>query len=573
MRDINFEAHDKPLSAVLFSQRKYRIPRYQRPYAWNIDQVSELWEDLITNEEPYFLGSLIFNTESEKNDGYADIIDGQQRLLTITILIAVLRDLAKSIDPDKAKLYQRQDIAIEDRDGTESYRILPADTLADYFEKYIQRDDGGILGSQTNTAEEERVKQNYEYLFDRAATELKRFSNRDAKLDALNRLRRKVADLVVISVEIAKEEDAYEIFETTNARGLELSVADLLKNLIFKKIKPGEDRDFAKEVWQQITSDIESTNTELRKFIRYFWISKHAFVSEKRLYREIKNKVTDWPRLLNDLWDDSSWFNKILEGNEQDFQNLKHGEKIYKAIFALRLMQVSQCYVLLLSILRNIDQLGTDPTRIFQLIERFTFQYSVVCKLPTNRIEKIYSKFALKIQETIDNEPEKKILGRIFAELEKELKAEAPSAQLFKERFGEVCYKNSENSRRLIKYILSEIDSRLRATDENRIDFNTVNIEHVLPQNPHKDWRLTKNEVKGYVNKIGNLTLLSKRINSKVQNVPIEKMLPELEKSELPITRELVLRIKGSNSEWGEEQIIRRQEEFAETALTDIWRL
>ncbi len=569
MRDINFEAHDKPLSAVLFSQRKYRIPRYQRPYAWNIDQVSELWEDLITNEEPYFLGSLIFNTESEKNDGYADIIDGQQRLLTITILIAVLRDLAKSIDPDKAKLYQRQDIAIEDRDGTESYRILPADTLADYFEKYIQRDDGDILGSQTNTAEEERVKQNYEYLFDRAATELKRFSNRDAKLDALNRLRRKVADLVVISVEIAKEEDAYEIFETTNARGLELSVADLLKNLIFKKIKPGEDRDFAKEVWQQITSDIESTNTELRKFIRYFWISKHAFVSEKRLYREIKNKVTDWPRLLNDLWDDSSWFNKILEGNEQDFQNLKHGEKIYKAIFALRLMQVSQCYVLLLSILRNIDQLGTDPTRIFQLIERFTFQYSVVCKLPTNRIEKIYSKFALKIQETIDNEPEKKILGRIFAELEKELKAEAPSAQLFKERFGEVCYKNSENSRRLIKYILSEIDSRLRATDENRIDFNTVNIEHVLPQNPHKDWRLTKNEVKGYVNKIGNLTLLSKRINSKVQNVPIEKKLPELEKSELPITRELVL----SNSEWGEEQIIRRQEEFAETALTDIWRL
>jgi hypothetical protein len=193
--------------------------------------------------------------------------------------------------------------------------------------------------------------------------------------------------------------------------------------------------------------------------------------------------------------------------------------------------------------------------------------------LPTNRIEKIYSKFALKIQETIDNEPEKKILGRIFAELEKELKAEAPSAQLFKERFGEVCYKNSENSRRLIKYILSEIDSRLRATDENRIDFNTVNIEHVLPQNPHKDWRLTKNEVKGYVNKIGNLTLLSKRINSKVQNVPIEKKLPELEKSELPITRELVLRIKGSNSEWGEEQIIRRQEEFAETALTDIWRL
>src|SRR5947209_4374272 len=147
MTDINFEAHDRPLSAVLFSQRKYRIPRYQRPYAWDIDEVSEFWEDLITNDEPYFLGSLIFNTESEEKEGYADIIDGQQRLLTITIFIAVLRDLANNIDPDRAKLYQRQDIAMEDRDGMESYRIKPADTLYEYFTDFIQRDDSNVITS------------------------------------------------------------------------------------------------------------------------------------------------------------------------------------------------------------------------------------------------------------------------------------------------------------------------------------------------------------------------------------------------------------------------------------------
>ena len=576
MKDINFEAHDKPLSEVLFSQRKYRIPRYQRPYAWSIDQISELWEDLLTSDEPYFLGSLIFNTEQERGEGYADIIDGQQRLLTITILIAVMRDLAKSLDTDRAKLYQRQDIAIEDRDGTESYRILPADTLAEYFKKHIQRDDNNIFNSIPATAEESRVKENYEWLNERATAELKRFPSRDAQLDILNRLRKKIADLVVISVEIAREEDAYEIFETTNARGLELSVADLLKNLIFKRIQPGDDRDFAKEVWQQISANIESTSTDLRKFIRYYWISKHAFISEKRLYREIKNKTTDWQGLLTDLWENSTWYNRIFDGNEQDFQSLKHGNRIYKSIFALRLMQVSQCYVLLLAILRNIERLGTDPVRIFQFIERFTFQYSVVCKLPTNRIEKIYSKSALKIEEAISQEPEKKIPGRIqsiLAELEKELRAEAPSEQLFNEKFADISYRNSENSRRLTKYILAEINTSLRNTDENRIDFNSVNIEHVLPQNPHKDWRLTKTEIKGYVNKLGNLTLLSKRINSKVQNVPINRKLPELQKSELPVTQQLVAQILASNNEWGEEQITKRQAELAECAYKSIWVL
>ncbi len=83
----------------------------------------------------------------------------------------------------------------------------------------------------------------------------------DAKAESVKSLRDKVASLIVINVEIAKEEDAYEIFETTNARGVELSVADLLKNLIFKKIPAGNDRDLAKEIWLDISVNIESTDT------------------------------------------------------------------------------------------------------------------------------------------------------------------------------------------------------------------------------------------------------------------------------------------------------------------------
>jgi uncharacterized protein with ParB-like and HNH nuclease domain len=573
---IKYEAHDRPLSIVLFSQRKYRIPRYQRPYAWGIDEVSEFWEDLIATDEPYFLGSLIFNTELEEQEGYADIIDGQQRLLTITIFTSVLRDLAKNIDPERAKLYQWQDIAVVDREGRESYRIKPADTLNEYFTNYIQKNDSDIHNSTPSTLEEKRVKGNYAYLYERVAGELNRFPNREAKLEVLNRLRKKVAALVVISVEIAREEDAYEIFETTNARGLELSVADLLKNLIFKKIRPGEDRDFAKEVWQEITNDIESTNTELRKFIRYFWISKQAFVSEKRLYREIKNKVTDWEKLLTELWDNAGLYNRIIVGNEQDYQSWKQGNKIYKSIFALRLMQVTQCYVFLLAVLRNLDKIGTDPAPMFKLIENFTFQYSAVCKLPTNRIEQIYSKYALRIEGIISQVADKGISEKIqstFKELENELRNNAPSEQLFKESFDDISYKSSESSRLLTKYILSKVDTFMRKTDEQQIDFNAVNIEHLLPQNPHRDYKLKKGDIKGYVNKLGNLTLLSSRINSRVQNVLIEKKLPELEKSELPITKQLIEFLKATKCVWREEQINQRQRELADLAYKNIWSL
>ncbi len=412
--ELKFDAKDTNIGSVLFSEnKKFQVPRYQRPYAWTTEQVSEFWEDLLTNAEPYFLGSLIFNLEEEGETGYIDIIDGQQRLLTITILMSVLRDTMKSLDQEKSKLYQRKAISIENWKGGEAYRIVPSDTLKDYFTQHIQSGEGDILNSAPNTDEEQKVKSVYEYLKERVDLEQKRIPSVEGKIEILENLRDKVAGLIVINVEIAKEEDAYEIFETTNARGVELSVADLLKNLIFKKIPAGKDRDFAKEVWQDISVYIESSDTELKKFIRYYWISKYSQVTEKKLYREIKNKVKNWQSFLEEIWDAADLYNKMLEGSETDFQHLKNGLKIYDSLLALKIMGVSQSYVLLMSILRNHEKLGTDPYRIFQLIEKFSFQYHVVSKLPGNRIEKIYSKYALKLEDTINSSTDKNIGGKI----------------------------------------------------------------------------------------------------------------------------------------------------------------
>ena len=576
-KEFTFEADDKPLSEIFFeTSRVYRIPRYQREYEWDSEKIAEFWEDLSSSDEPYFLGSFIFNTEKEKNEGYVDIIDGQQRLITITILSAVIRDLAKDLDPESFTLFQSKDIAIIDWLGHSSYRIIPAESLEQYFVSYIQSGKEDILQSNAKTPEEKRVLNTYKELKDRVAADLL-YKNNETQLNNLNNLRGKLRALKAINVEISREEDAYDIFETTNARGMELSVSDLLKNLIFKNIQPGDGKDFAKELWDDIIKNVEQTNTEVKRFIRYYWISKYNFVQEKRLYKEIKKKIpqSQWEKFLQDLWEDLIRYNHLLEGDLADFQEYgDHRTKIYELVFALRLMNVSQCFVLLLSILRNFNRLGFDPYRFFQFLERFTFQYAVICKLPGNRVEKIYSKYALEIEKAAKDGPSERVtrkLQSVFSSLENELKAEAPSETLFMEGFSDLEYKNSEDSRRMIKYVLGRVNGHYKHTDEYIIDFSRVNIEHLLPQNPDKEWKLSKKEIKTYVNNIGNLTLLSQVLNSKAQNAIVAKKLPELKKSELEMNKVLVKTLEDKNCEWGDEQIGLRQKELAEIAYESVW--
>ncbi|MFC1749668.1 DUF262 domain-containing protein [Pseudomonadota bacterium] len=505
--------------------------------------------------------------------GFVEVIDGQQRMLTITILMAVIRDLAQELDPDLAARIHRQDIAVEDRSGVQFFRIQCGDSLRPYFEQCVQGRGGAPADSAPNTPEENRVKANYLILRDRVVGELNRFTNKSQKLAYLENLRAKVTALPVIRIDISSEEDAYEIFETTNARGVDLSITDLVKNLIFKKIRKKDDRDLAREIWTEIVRNVEETNTEMKRFIRYFWLSKYSSVSEKKLFREIKKEVSDWDVFLDEIWNASQWYNKLLEVSEDDWKDIKHGVRITRAVTALRLMNVTQCHVLFLSLMRNYDKLGTDPVRVFEVVESFTLNHAAVCKLPANKVEKIYSRCAREIEHCVNNEPPKRVAGEVQSILEKlrrDLVSERPSYELFEQRFMNLSYGLSQQKRQLVKYVLSKINS-LGHTGEHKIDFDNVNIEHVLPQTPAKEWHLTRSDVKPYVNKLGNLTLVSKTFNSRVGNKVIKEKKKELVKSEIRMTQELVASLEENGNRWGQDEIEERQRELAGIAYNKVW--
>ncbi len=571
---LKFDAKDHPLRDVLFSNWKFKIPRYQRFYTWGEDQLSDFWLDLTLDNNSYFFGSFILNKEFERKKGYIEIVDGQQRILTVTIFMAVIRDIANTFDHELANLIHRKDIAHESYDGKESYRVECSESIKEFFEKNIQSKDSQIIESIPNTPEESRVKKNYDYLYKKIINKYNNFETPYLRKEYLQDLREKVADLIVIKIEIESEEAAYEIFETTNARGVDLSIADLLKNLIFKNIRNTGKRDEAKEIWTEIIQNIHETNTEMKKFIRYYWISKHSMVTEKNLFKNIKKDINDWKLLISNLKDASMHYNILLEGEKADWGNIKHGAKLFRSINALKYMNVSQCYVLLLSILRNFDKLGTSPLRIIEVIEKFTFNYSVICKLPANKVEKIYSKYAREIERIVTNEIPKKIhscTNRLFSELENVLKNENPSLDLFIEKFRELSYSNSQQRRILVKYVLEKLSSQ-KQTGEFKIDFDNVNIEHFLPQNP-VEWGLTKPEIKPYVNLLGNLTLVSKGFNSTIGNKPIEEKIKTLTKSEIQITQELVKRVYDQEMNWDEAAIKERHDALAKIAYNEIWNL
>jgi uncharacterized protein with ParB-like and HNH nuclease domain len=581
-KEFSFQARDTRLKDILFSTSKYKIPRYQRSYTWNEDQLSDFWSDLVNNDKSYFIGSFILNKESLKETGYIDVIDGQQRILTSTIFLAALRDLLKGIsdqNEDDAKkiseLIQTQDIAMLDRNGNESYRIVCGDSTKAFFEKNIQNKVSEINMSDPKTIEETLIKKNYEYFNQKITAELNNRVTQQSKIAYLQELREKIAELIVIEITIESEEDAYEIFETTNARGVELSVADLLKNLIFKKIPKKKDKDTAKELWNDIVANITETNTDLKRFLRYYWISKYSFVTEKKLFKEIKKEITDWEQFLNDLHKASEhWFN-LMQGSEDDWKSTKNGLKVLKNLKSIKIMNVTQCYVLFLSILRNADLIGIDFSKIFNLIEKFTFQYSVICKKPGNNVEKIYSKYARKIEQIIKKETKKNISKRIqstFEELKKELTDVKPFYEEFKENFMEIEYGRSERTRIIAKYILDGINN-LSENGEHSIDFMNVNAEHILPQNPDSAWNLTKKEIKNYVDKLGNLTLVHKKFNSTMGNSIIKEKINELKRSNINMNKELVEFLEKNGNHWTEKEILERQLEFADKAYNKCWSL
>ena len=575
----------KSLGDIIFSNAKYKvkIPKYQRPYSWGTQQIEEFWDDIVQDNPTYFLGPVIVNIEHRNgDDGFIEVVDGQQRLITSTILAAVIRDTYTLFGrSDLALTIQGNFISRKDLDNVDKgYRLTTGISTSDFFSEYIQKPNSNIGDSAPSTKEEKRIKDNYNSLKKLLEGHIDSETNTENKIKKISKVRNTLNNLMVIEIEISNDSEAYEIFERVNNYGIDLSLSDLLKNHILKNVS---NPDVAHKTWYEIEKNIQSSESEMKKFIRYHWLSKYRFKTEKQIYDDIKDQIKDYNKFLDELYESSDLYLDILKGVKSDFEDLKvNGKdissKVYTVVIASRYMGISQDNVFYLSLIRNLNEnkLIVNPSNFLLFLENFLFKYFAVSSLPANKVEKLFSKYAIELDNLCHSKKEDKFLkqdlNRMFDNFKGELRDLVPLKELFLEKFDDIKYSNTEKARKTITYILNKYENYLNDVIEKSIDYDNVNIEHIIPQKP-ESWGLTKEEIKGYVHRIGNLTLISKRLNSQMGNIDLENKLPILKKSGLKINEDLIDDIESNNNIWNEKSILDRSKKLASIAYDEVWKI
>ena len=278
---MNVEARSLLIENVL-KKGQFIIPDYQREYDWTDENLDEFIGDIEDAEqEKYFIGHMVF--EGNFNGSKFKVIDGQQRITTITIMLCVLRDIFS-----EKTLYNLSDglndnfIFARDKDNNE-YIILDNKMPYPVLQYRVQSKPGKKNKKiQPKKSGERKIIKAYEKFY-------KKWKELNEK--TLKSLRDKILNLEIIFVAVDDEVDAFMIFETLNAKGKDLTPLDLIKNQVFKNYDRQPHLNEPNDSWKEI---IENTKERSMKFLNYFWASKYKKVSDRRIYKEfIKESKKD----------------------------------------------------------------------------------------------------------------------------------------------------------------------------------------------------------------------------------------------------------------------------------------
>jgi hypothetical protein len=509
----------------------FQVPHYQRPYSWTIEQVGQLWDDLLAaiddGEDDYFLGAVVLWRE---DSGKFAIIDGQQRLATLAVALAALRDEFAFLDEEaNAEEIHRLIVRTTLRRDTEPILLLRGDEgqhLARQIQPRIAERDSLTATSRRPRRGRPRkiyIRQAFDWSRDLLRQQTETLNPR-RKLERLTEIAEFIRDkTVLIRTVVGSDTDAYIVFETLNDRGLDLSIADLVKNHLFSVGRRRLDEMIG--LWEQTTSYI--VGLSFARFLRHYWLSKHARVTERRLFTNIKEhlraeRLDGHIKFATDLSTEASLYRSLLLPAASDPQA--------PDLTDLKEMGIMQHLPLLLAA-KSKGLADSDVSELLQVIQNLTMRYLIVGERNPNRLEASYSDWAIKIR----NEGQDAI-----PYLRADAQSLCPPDEEFEDGFLRLTGLRTATAR----YILRKINEN-RAGRELRVAGpSEVNVEHILPQNPPQDWGPgipdDRQERKLLAERLGNLTLLHERLNKEASNRPFDaKVRDYYSRSRIEITKDL----------------------------------
>ena len=567
MSATNFKTENNTYRKLIGNGLTYRIPRFQRDYSWAEEEWEDLWVDILGTiqdggEPAHYMGYIVLQSQDEKS---FDVIDGQQRLTTLTLIVlAVLKNLKRLVEEGRnpEQNQQRLDQIRQTYIGyLDPVTLVPSTKLTlnrnndSYFQTYLV--PLGHLPQRGFRASEHGLRKAFEWYEKRIRDYVKK-QNEDEGV-ALARLIENTSDRLFFTViSVTDELNAYKVFETLNARGVRLSSTDLLKNYLFSVLhKQNEHPNEMKALedrWESMVSRLGSES--FPDFLRSHWISRRSFVRQSELFKTIRGKVTDRSTVF-----------ELLRGMEEDMDTYlaltnpeasQWSAELKGYAQQLRMFSVRQPFPLILAAHRILSL--SDFAAVLRSCVVISFRYNVIGSQPTNEQERVYYAAAQKLTN-----------GDITAAnpVLEALRAIYPADDNFKAAFAEKVIRTSNaRNNRIARYILCELE-RQASGQSHDFESDIFNIEHVLPQNPEQNWKqFTDEEIDSLVYRIGNMTLLAKGANKDLGNAGYAAKRPTLAASGFDLTR----RLAEENADWTPERIAARQKSLSKLA-TAVWRI
>lgn len=599
---------DKASLDDLLRNEIYFVPRFQREYAWNEVHCEFLWSDVIaaaSNDADHFMGSVLvckeFVDQREPPEGIDAravryLIDGQQRLVTLLIFLAGIRDqLQKDGGADKTNKDAIEEISRylkaagrwQRGGGVSVERVVLNDEPARaVFQHLLGLESKPAAKPGRPRAHLTRLRKASEFF----ARKLDEYAQ--AGSDPLDLLNTVLNQLFFVRVEVGSDTDAFTVFESLNSRGADLQVADQVKNLVMGRAarlaqEKGGPTDLDKDVdrnWSEMTKTIQDAmNDRLAAFLRHFWIAEHEFVREAELYRAISAIIRkEYPNkpasakalrtLAEDLREAAAQYVWLWTGKGEDLPDVDKYAPARENLAGLAAFAATQALPVLLAAMRH-GASADDFVKLARAAETTVIRRSMAHQ-PGNQIEKATGGWCREIRE---NGASPAAIALVIEGL-LELAASGQTEETFRE--AEV---SSDRARHLLLRIENVI-RKGQAKELFAFDLATIDVEHVLPKSPTEEkwpvaaWGGRDGQV-SMEDRLGNFALWASAPNRGIKNAAFNchqatpnKAKPTCCKRHAYLNSDVVLtkRIAQDFEEWGSVELAERQQTLAEAAGA-IW--
>jgi hypothetical protein len=574
MSRTSFDSKSLNIGELLGANSRERIvvPTFQRGYEWGKKHLEVFWEDILQfrrkseledGPDKYFLGPIVVLHRSRD---IIELLDGQQRLATATIILSVLRDVAKTIKMLAADEFARDTQASLIAKEAGGYALQLGETDEIYFRDTIQSDSP--ITSIPRIRTHRNIKTARDLLAEKIEHEISG-SNPQAKLTVLQSLRATIrSDLVMACVPVTSERDAFQIFETLNDRGLRLSVPDLLLNYLMKEAKPESDRKPIREVWTEMIKRM--ARRDINRFLRHMWVSKYGDLKSTDLFTALKSHIEGKSigslTFARSCHEECEYYVQLISLDEI---GLGKSTKYVRTL--LRNLNAQASLPLLLSAFQTLP--GSDFVEVCRLVVVFVVRYSVISNLNASGLETVFYDLARRVRTMMtpaENTDDETVLppnpSKCVKEIKSTLLKNAPTTEQIRSAVTSLILDDSGEA----VYLMSRLANRMQ-TGTKEVTLGEANLEHIFPKNPKDyEWGGSANHeiLEPLLEHIGNLTMFGERINNKASNAEYEpvKRADYAKKSELLITQQ----IAKDYAAWNENSIRDRASKLAEIVL-DVW--